>query len=76
MVHLFLLLFAGYHYHNNLTDVFETAFKEGQHCKDWMKSGNSLAVQWLGLCASTAGGTGSIPSQGTKVPHAAQCSHK
>ena len=23
-------------------------------------------VQWLGLCASTAEGTGSIPGQGTK----------
>ena len=32
--------------------------------------GNSLAVQWLGLHASTAGGTGSIPGQGTKIPHA------
>ena len=32
--------------------------------------GNSLAVQWLGLCASTAGGKGSIPSGGTKIPHA------
>ena len=29
-------------------------------------------VQWLRLCASTAGGTGSIPSQGTKIPHAMQ----
>ena len=34
--------------------------------------GNSLGVQWLGLHASTAGGMGSIPGQGTKVPHAAQ----
>ena len=32
----------------------------------------SLAVQWLGLHASTAGGTGSIPGQGTKIPHALQ----
>ena len=31
--------------------------------------GNSLAVQCLGLHASTTGGTGSIPSQGTKIPH-------
>ena len=31
--------------------------------------GTSLEVQWLRLCASNAGGTGSIPSQGTKVPH-------
>ena len=32
---------------------------------------NSLVVQWLGLHASTAGGTGSVPGQGTKIPHAA-----
>ena len=30
--------------------------------------GNSLAVQWLGLCTSTAGG--SIPGRGTKTPQA------
>ena len=34
--------------------------------------GNSLAVQWLGLCASTAGGLGSIPGGGTEILHAAQ----
>ena len=33
-------------------------------------SGTSLVVQWLGLRASTAGGTGSIPGQGTKIPQA------
>ena len=27
---------------------------------------SSLVIQWLGLHASTAGGTGLIPSQGTK----------
>ena len=27
----------------------------------------SLAVQWLKLCASTAGGAGSIPGWGTKI---------
>ena len=32
--------------------------------------GNSLAVQWLGLSASTAGSTGSISGWGTKIPHA------
>ena len=42
--------------------------------KEWM--GNSLAVQWLGLCASTEGGTGSIPGWGTKIPHAAWRSQK
>ena len=28
-------------------------------------------VQWLRLRASAAGGTGSIPGPGTKIPHAA-----
>ena len=28
---------------------------------------NSLVVQWLGLHAPTAGGTGLIPSWGTKI---------
>ena len=28
-------------------------------------------VQWLGLYASTAGGTGSIPDQGSKILQAA-----
>ena len=32
--------------------------------------GNFLAVQWLGLQASTAGGTGLIPGGGTEIPHA------
>ena len=35
-------------------------------------SGTHLAVQWLGLHAPTAGGMGLIPSQVTKIPHAAQ----
>ena len=35
--------------------------------------GTSLAVQWLRLHASTAGGTGSIPSWGTKIPPASWC---
>ena len=30
--------------------------------------GNSLAVQWLGLCASKAGGLGLSPHWGTKIP--------
>ena len=29
--------------------------------------GNSLAVQWLGLCAFTAEGVGSIPGRGTRI---------
>ena len=33
----------------------------------------SLAVQWLRLRASTAGGRGSVPDGGTKIPHAMWC---
>ena len=36
-------------------------------------SGASLAVQRLRLRTSTAGGTGSIPNPGTKIPRASQC---
>ena len=32
--------------------------------------GNSLVVQWLGLCTLTAEGLGSIPGWGTKIPPA------
>ena len=38
--------------------------------------GMSLMVQWLGLCASTAGGVGSIPGQGTKILKAMQHGQK
>ena len=34
--------------------------------------GTSLAVQWLGVHAFTAGGPGSIPGQETKIQHATQ----
>ena len=33
--------------------------------------GTCLAVQWLRLCTSTAGGMGSVPDRGAKIPHAA-----
>ena len=36
-----------------------------------LKNGTSLAVQWLRLGASTAGGVGLIPGRGTKIPHVA-----
>ena len=36
----------------------------------------SLALQWLRLHATYAGGVGLIPGQGTKVPHAALCGQK
>ena len=38
--------------------------------------GTSWAVQWLRLCTSIAGGLGSIPGWGTKIPHATRCSQK
>ena len=34
--------------------------------------GSSLAVQWLGLCASTARGLGLFPGRGNKLPQAMQ----
>ena len=40
------------------------------------KGGTSLAVQWLRLHASTAGGKGSIPGRRTKIPHTAWHSQK
>ena len=36
----------------------------------------SLAVQELGVHTSNAGGTGSVPGQRTKIPHAARRSQK
>ena len=38
--------------------------------------GTALAGQWLRLCAANAGGAGSIPSQGTRILHAAWSSQK
>ena len=39
-------------------------------------TGNSLAVQWLRSHASSAGVSGSIPGQGTKIPHACHLAKK
>ena len=36
--------------------------------------GNSLTVQWIELYASSAGGIGSIPGQGTKILQAPEYS--
>ena len=33
-------------------------------------TGSSLVVQWLGLCALTAEGPGSVSGWGTKIPQA------
>ena len=40
------------------------------------KSGTCLEVQWLRFCSPDAGGTGSIPGWGAKIPHAAQLGQK
>ena len=40
----------------------------------FQRIGNSLVVQWLGLYTLTAEGVGSIPTLGTKIPQAMQCS--
>ena len=39
-------------------------------------AGTFLAVQWLLLHTSNPGSTGSIPDQGTKIPHAMQPDQK
>ena len=44
--------------------------------KNWLNLGTSLAVQWLRLSTSTAGGTGLIPGQGTKILSAVAPSKK
>ena len=36
------------------------------------KMGSSLAVEWLGLCDSTAGEMGPVPGWRAKIPYAAQ----
>ena len=38
--------------------------------------GTSLAVRWLGLHASSAGGMASIPGRGTKIPQATRWGQK
>ena len=51
--------------------VFAASFwKSGARCR------NSLVVQWLGLCASTAGGPGLISGWGTKILQAVRCGQK
>ena len=45
-------------------------------CSKEKTLGTSLTVQWLGLRASTAGGVGSIPGWGTRIPHATWCGRR
>lgn len=46
------------------------------HLSKHLDPGTSMAVQQLRLCASTAGGAGSIPRQGAQILHAVSSSQK
>ena len=50
-------------------------YQRASHLKS-TRTGTSLVVQWLRLCASNAEGVGLIPGQGTKIPHAMHCGQK
>ena len=60
------------------TERSVTECDRAELCKRTIKifSGTSLVVQWLGLHASTSGGTDSIPGWGTKILSAVQCGQK
>ena len=60
-----------------------TALHNAQECQIQIENpqtaqvpGNSLVVQSLGLCASTAGDLGSIPGWETRIPQASQHSQR
>ena len=55
---------------------FDFAFVSLPICQLKKQSVISLAVQWLRLHTSTAGGTGSIPGSGTRITHATVCGQK
>ena len=38
--------------------------------------GTYFLIQWLRICASTTGGLGSFPGEGTKISYAVQCGSK
>ena len=52
-------IYCWYCFFNTGTRKFKIAF-----------AGTSLVVQWLRCHASTAGGVGLIPGQGSEIPHA------
>ena len=71
--HVFFILVSKYIYCNSLK-IRKVGRKAYFHFKDGKtqkaRQGNSLGVQWLGLCTLTAEGPGSILGQGTKIPQA------
>ena len=56
-----------------LSDWTELNLPRKSHFSKVHGFGTSPADQWLRLCAFTAGGMGSIPGQGTKIPHPLKC---
>ena len=64
-----LLNHSCYRAEKGLFDVDFGLFLISQNVPAW----TSLAVQWLRLHASTAGGMGLIPGGGTKILNAVQC---
>ena len=74
----FFTIWATREVHNGY--VIIQLFSIGEYCKKYFLTHKnnwwtSLAVQWLRLYASIAGGTSSIPDQETKIPHTSQHSH-
>ena len=49
---------------------------KGKPCITIKNAWDSLAVQWVGLGASTVGGMGLIPGQESKLLQDMQCSRK
>ena len=50
------------------SDSCDTVYTKRNIQIKWSHVGTSLAVQWLGLWASTAGDAGAIPGPGTEIP--------
>ena len=51
-------------------DIRGTPTRDGHPGHERPNNRDFPGGQWLRLCTSTAGGSGSIPGQGTNIPHA------
>ena len=66
-----LILWLESESHQRQKEINEYDLHPNQNCGYKNRGlGNFLAVQWLRLCASIAGGLGSFPGQGTRIPQA------